>query len=151
MAASRVFSSSVRPPATRRAAWLREGWHFAASQASAALASAVDVVVMEGLILFGAAYGWAILAGHVAGGVSDFATKRTLIFRTGGERPWPQALRYLLAWTGSLLFNLALAHLLVGQLGLAPGVGVLAAAGLVGVAWNYPLHRLYVFRAGDAR
>jgi putative flippase GtrA len=151
VAASRGVTSSVRPPAPERAAWLGEGWHFAASQASGVLASTVDVVVMEGLILLGTAYGWAILAGHLAGGASDFATKRHLVFRTRGQRPWPQALRYRFAWVGSLLFNLALARLLVGSFGLGAGVGVLAAAVLVGVAWNYPMHRLYVFGARDAR
>ena len=146
-----MAASQVAPGATRRGRWLREGWRFAAAQGSAAVASAVDVVVMEGLILFGIAYGWAILAGHLAGGLSDFATKRHLVFRTRHQRARPQALRYLTAWAASLLLNLGLARLLVGQLGLGAGLGALAAAVLVGVAWNYPVHRLYVFRPGDAR
>jgi len=144
-------SQVVRPPASRRAAWLREGWRFGASQASAAVASALDVVVMVGLLLLGLGYGWAILAGHLAGGISDFATKRRLVFRTQKQRPAPQALRYLIAWATSLVLNLALARLLVGHGGVSAGVGALAAAVLVGVAWNYPVHRLYVFRRGDAR
>jgi putative flippase GtrA len=129
-----------------RSARLRELWHFVASQASASVASAIDVVVMEGLIVFGAPYGWAILAGHVAGGVSDFTAKRRLIFRTTGHGLFRQAGRYLLAWGTSLLLNLGLAHLLVERMGLHPGVGVLAAAVVIGLAWNYPVHRLYVFR-----
>jgi putative flippase GtrA len=139
-------TSDVSSAPGRRSARLRELWRFAASQASASVASAIDVVVMEGLILLGARYGWAILAGHVAGGVSDFSAKRHLIFRTGGQRLLGQAGRYLFAWVTSLVLNLVLARLLVEGAGLAPGVGVLVAAVAVGLAWNYPVHRLYVFR-----
>jgi putative flippase GtrA len=110
------------------------------------VASALDVLVMEGLILLGVPYGWAILAGHIAGGVSDFSAKRHLIFRTEHQRLLNQAGRYLLAWGTSLLLNLGLARLLVGGLGLRASVGVLVAAVVVGLAWNYPMHRLYVFR-----
>lgn len=140
------MSDPVRNAAGRRSARLREVWNFVASQASASLASAVDVLVMEGLILIGTPYGWAILAGHVAGGVSDFTTKRRLIFRTGNQRLLHQAGRYLLAWGTSLLLNLGLARLLVEGLGLRAEVGVLVAAVIIGLAWNYPMHRLYVFR-----
>jgi putative flippase GtrA len=139
-------SDSVRNAAGRRSARLREVWHFVASQASASVASAVDVLVMEGLILLGTAYGWAILAGHVAGGVSDFTTKRQLIFRTGDQRLLHQAGRYLLAWATSLFLNLGLARLLVEGLRLRAGLGVLIAAVIIGLVWNYPMHRLYVFR-----
>jgi putative flippase GtrA len=139
-------SAPVRNAAGRRSARLREVWAFIASQASASVASALDVLVMEGLILLTVPYGWAILAGHVAGGVSDFSAKRHLIFRTENQRLLNQAGRYLLAWGTSLLLNLGLARLLVEGLGLRPSVGVLVAAVAVGLAWNYPMHRLYVFR-----
>jgi putative flippase GtrA len=139
-------SDSARNAPGRRSARLRELWHFIASQASASVASAVDVLVMEGLIFLGTPYGWAIFAGHLAGGVSDFTAKRHLIFRTGKERLLHQAGRYLLAWGTSLLLNLGLARLLVEGLGLHAGVGVLGAAVVIGLAWNYPMHRLYVFR-----
>ena len=108
------------------------------------------MVVMEGLIVLGVPYGWAILAGHVAGGLSDFGAKRHLIFRTRHRRPFPQALRYCFAWATSLLLNLGLTKLLVERFGLAAAAGALAAAVSVGLAWNYPLHRLYVFRPSRA-
>jgi putative flippase GtrA len=139
-------SPSVSNADGHRSARLREVWNFVASQASASVASALDVLVMEGLILLGTPYGWAILAGHVAGGVSDFTAKRNLIFRTGRQRLLVQASRYLLTWGSSLLLNLGLARLLVGTLGLRAELGVLVAAVAVGLAWNYPMHRLYVFR-----
>jgi putative flippase GtrA len=136
----------VGSAAGRRSARLRELWHFLASQLSASVASAVDVVVMEGLIFLGCPYGWAILAGHLAGGASDFSAKRHLIFRTGRERLTSQAARYGLTWVTSLGLNLLLARLLVEGLHLAAPLGVLVAAVAVGLAWNYPMHRLYVFR-----
>lgn len=140
------MSTSVGNAAGHRSARLREVWNFVASQASASVASAIDVLVMEGLIFLGTRYGWAILAGHLAGGVSDFTAKRHLIFRTGSERLLHQAGRYLLAWATSLLLNLGLARLLVEGAGLGAWMGVLVAAVAVGLAWNYPMHRLYVFR-----
>jgi putative flippase GtrA len=141
-----VVSDRVPSAAGANSARLREVWHFVASQASASVASAVDVVVMEGLIFLGAPYGWAIFAGHVAGGVSDFSAKRHLIFGTGGQRLLSQAARYLVAWVTSLLLNLGLARVLVEGLHLSSAVGVLVAAVAIGLAWNYPMHRLYVFR-----
>lgn len=140
------MASEVGSAAGRRSARLRELWHFLASQASASVASAVDVVVMETLIFVGCPYGWAILAGHVAGGASDFSAKRHLIFRTGAERLLAQAARYGLTWVTSLVLNLLLARLLVEGLGVAAALGVLVVAVVVGLAWNYPMHRLYVFR-----
>jgi len=139
-------SDSLPHVAGSRSARLREVWHFLASQVSASVASAVDVVVMEGLIFVGSPYGWAIFAGHVAGGVSDFTAKRHLIFRTGSQRLLFQAGRYLVAWVTSLLLNLLLARLLVEGLHMSAWAGVLLAAVVVGLAWNYPMHRLYVFR-----
>jgi len=139
-------ASEVSSAGGRRSARLQELWHFLASQVSASVASAVDVVVMEGLIFLGCPYGWAILAGHLAGGASDFSAKRHLIFRTGQERLTSQAARYGLTWVTSLGLNLLLARLLVEVLHLAPPLGVLVAAVAVGLAWNYPMHRLYVFR-----
>ena len=47
-------------------------------------------------------------------------------------------------------WNLLAAWALVGGLGLAPLPGVVAASLLVGAAWNYPLHRLWVFPARRA-
>lgn len=140
------MASEVGSAAGRRSARLRELWHFLASQASASVASAVDVLVMEGIIFLGGPYGWAILAGHLAGGASDFSAKRHLIFRTANHSLHGQAARYALTWVTSLLLNLLLARLLVEGLGLSAALGVLVAAVAVGLAWNYPMHRLYVFR-----
>ena len=106
---------------------------------------------MEGLILLGLGYGWAILAGHLAGGLSDFLAKRHFVFRTASRPALRQGLRYLAAWAASLLFNLGLAHVLVSDLGLGAAAGTLAAAVAVGVAWNYPVHRLFVFHPGGVR
>jgi len=140
------MSAEMGSAAGRGSARLRELWHFLASQVSASVASVVDVVLMEGLILVGCPYGWAILAGHLAGGATDFSAKRHLIFRTGAEHLLRQAARYAVAWVTSLGLNLLAARLLVEGAGLAAPVGVLAAAVVVGLAWNYPMHRLYVFR-----
>ena len=55
-------------------------------------------------------------------------------------------MRYLWVSAVSLAVNLPVAYGLVDGLGIPAVPGVIAASILVGVAWNYPLHRWYVFR-----
>jgi putative flippase GtrA len=57
-----------------------------------------------------------------------------------------EGLRYLAASGASLGWNLGAAWALVGGLGAPPVPGVIAASVLVGLAWNYPVHRWWVFR-----
>ncbi len=61
-----------------------------------------------------------------------------------------EAIRYLMVSGTSLLWNLAAAWGLVDCLRLPPIPGVILASVAVGVAWNYPLHRLWVFRGAGA-
>jgi putative flippase GtrA len=49
------------------------------------------------------------------------------------------------------LLNLAVAWAFVDGLGVAAVPGVIAASVVVGLAWNYPVHRFYVFRDAAER
>ena len=57
-----------------------------------------------------------------------------------------EGLRYLLVSGASLGWNLLVSYLFVDGLGLPAVPGVIAASVVVGFVWNYPLHRLFVFR-----
>jgi putative flippase GtrA len=61
-----------------------------------------------------------------------------------------EALRYAGVSAASAGLNCVLAYLLVDRL-YAPKVpGAIAASVVIGLVWNYPLHRFYVFRAEGA-
>jgi putative flippase GtrA len=120
---------------------------FVRANVAAAIASGLEWLLVTGLVLAGVHYLAAAAAGAVTGAVTDFSLKRHWAFdrarRAGVGR---EGLRYLAVSAGSLALNLLAAYAIVDGLGVAPVPGVIAASVLVGFAWNYPLHRLYVFR-----
>jgi putative flippase GtrA len=120
---------------------------FLRANASSAAATALDWALVAGLLGAGAHYLAAAAAGAVAGAVADFSLKRHWAFDRGAKGSLlGEGLRYLAVSASSLLANLAACWALVGKLGLPPLPGVIAASLLVGLAWNYPLHRWFVFR-----
>jgi putative flippase GtrA len=124
-----------------------EAGRFVRANLSSAIASGLEYVLVTGLVLAGVHYLLAATAGAITGAVTDFSLKRHWAFtRQAKGAVHHEGLRYLVASAGSLALNLAVAYLLVDRLGVAPVPGVIAASLLVGVAWNYPLHRWYVFR-----
>ncbi len=65
----------------------------------------------------------------------------------GGHAPVDrQMVRYAVTSLLSLGLNEAAANILVERVGMHPAPGALAAALLVGLLWNYPMHRFFVFR-----
>ncbi len=128
-----------------------EVWRFVRANLASAIASGLEWLLVTGLVLAGVHYLFAAAAGAVTGAAADFMLKRHWAFdrarRAGVGR---EGLRYLVVSAASLALNLPVAWLLVDGLGVPAVPGVIAASVVVGVAWNYPLHRLYVFRAAPA-
>ncbi len=123
-----------------------EALHFLRANLASGAATAVDWSVVTGLIWAGAHYLGAAASGAVAGAVTDFSLKRHWAFGREAKGPaHAEGLRYLAVAAASLGWNLAGSWLLVSVLGLPPVAGVIAASVAVGFAWNYPLHRLWVF------
>ena len=90
-------------------------------------------------------------AGAVTGAIVDFSLKRHWAFdRAHRAGVGQEGVRYLWVSAVSLALNLPVAYVLVDGLGVPAVPGVIAASILVGVAWNYPLHRWYVFRGAPA-
>lgn len=132
----------------RREGLAAEVGRFLRANAASGAATGLDWALVTALVWAGVHYLVAAAAGALAGAVTDFLLKRHWAFsRAAMGSTWREAARYLLVSASSLLWNLAAAWLLVDGLGLRPVPGVIAASILVGVAWNYPLHRLYVFRS----
>ncbi len=120
---------------------------FVRANLSSTLASGVEYALVTGLVILRVHYLWAATAGAVSGAVTDFSLKRHWAFQR--ERKGAlhrEGLRYLLVSAVSLLLNLGLSYLLVDGLHIHPVPGVIGASIVVGFAWNYPLHRYYVFK-----
>ncbi|GEJ59204.1 GtrA family protein [Anaeromyxobacter diazotrophicus] len=125
---------------------------FVRANLSSTLASGAEYVLVTGLVLAGLHYLYAASAGAVLGALVDFTLKRHWAFdRAAKGAVHHEGLRYLLVSATSLGLNLALAYALVDGLHLPAVPGVIAASLVVGFAWNYPLHRLYVFRTAHRR
>ncbi len=120
---------------------------FVRANLSSTAATALDWALVTVLTWAGVYYLVSAAVGAVAGAVTDFLVKRHWAF----DRPAKGAVhaeggRYLAVSATSLVWNLAVAYALVDGVGIPAVPGVIAASIVVGVAWNYPLHRLYVFR-----
>lgn len=130
-----------------------EAARFARANLSSGIASGTEWLLVTGLVVAGVHYLFAAAAGAATGAAIDFSLKRHWAFdRARREGVGREGARYLWVSAVSLALNLPASYAMVDGLGLPAVPGVIAASLLVGVAWNYPLHRWYVFRgAGRPR
>ncbi len=119
---------------------------FFKGQLSSSVATAVDWGLMTGLILGGIHYLYAVVSGALAGAITDFSVKKWWVFEAHRERMDGQAARYTLVAAISAGLNCLVAYGLVDGLRIHKNIGVIVASTVIGFAWNYPMHRLYVFR-----
>lgn len=84
--------------------------------------------------------------GAFAGALLDFTLKRHWAFdRTHKRAVTVESGRYLLVSATSLAWTTLLCMLFVEVGHMHVGTAVIASSIAVGVSWNYPLHRLFVF------
>ncbi len=135
----------------RRGTWSGLGaeiGRFLRANASSGVATALDWALVTALVWAGAHYLVAAACGAAGGAVTDFALKRWWAFdRAARGTVAAEGSRYLLVSGASLGANLLLSWGLVGGLGAPPVPGVIGASIAVGVLWNYPLQRWFVFPA----
>lgn len=135
----------MSPPARR--GLVAEIGRFVRANLSSTLASGAEYVLVTALVVVHVHYLYAATAGAVTGAIVDFWLKRHWAFdRAAKGAVHHEGLRYLAVSATSLGLNLALAYALVDGLRVPAVPGVIGASIVVGFAWNYPLHRLYVFR-----
>jgi putative flippase GtrA len=124
---------------------------FVRANLSSTVATAIEWVLVTGLVILRMHYLAAAALGAASGAVTDFSLKRHWAFdRMAKGGLHHEGVRYLLVSGGSLVWNLACAYLLVERFGSPKVPGVIAASVVVGFLWNYPLHRHYVFRPAQA-
>ena len=121
---------------------------FARSQVAALAASVVD---FGGLFLFTEIFHfWYVLSaaiGACLGAFTNFMLGRHWSFEVGHEPVQGQAFRYALVSAGSLALNVSGVWAVTELCHLPYGVSKLISAFLVGLVYNYPLHRFFVFPA----
>lgn len=145
----------------KAADWHRSAWMFIKAQLSAQFASFVDFVVTILLAkLFGLFYLYATFLGSVAGGFVNCAINYRWVFHSAECKKTHVALKYIVVWGGSILFNtwgtFFLTEWLTGMtwvnglLGYyVDNVFILAKiiiAVLVAFFWNYHMQRVFVYR-----
>lgn len=121
---------------------------FSRSQVSSFLATLADYgTLFLATELFHVWYVSATALGAFLGAVINFLINRHWSFNAASGRIGLQAQRYFLVSAGSLLLNTGGVFLMTdyGHLHYAASVGVVSL--LVGLLFNYPLHKKYVYRA----
>jgi putative flippase GtrA len=113
----------------------------------AILATGVDFIVYYGLTeVFSVHYTIANIFGPICGGITGFLLGRYWAFASTEAKAISQAPRYLLVMGASMLLNYGGLALLVELLNVPHQIGKVLIAILVGVAFNFPLHRKFVFK-----
>ena len=124
---------------------------FSRSQVAAGVATAVDYVVLFGLVeLFHVWYVIATAGGAFAGAVANFLLNRYWSFQAS-EGPWEeQAWRYTVVSGASLFLNAAGVYAVTELFSIHYAFSVLGVSVFIGVFFNYPLHHRYVYRPNSA-
>jgi putative flippase GtrA len=129
-----------------RSAGLEIG-RFLKGQVSSGVATALDWGLMTILILVGVYYVIAAVIGAVVGAITDFSVKKWWVFDAAKrDSVESQAARYALVSGIGAALNAGLSYAAVDGLRIHKNIGVIIASTVVGFGWNYPMHRLYVFR-----
>jgi putative flippase GtrA len=122
---------------------------LARHQTGAVVASAVDFLMMIAWVEVG--LGTSVSGagvGAASGAFTSFMLGRRWIFRVGHRSAIRQAIRYALVAAGSLGLNSLGQYLALRMIGLPYVMCRVIVAAMVGVCWNFPLHRRFVFAGG---
>ena len=115
-------------------------------QLCALLATGLDYCVMIACVsLFGLSPVTGTVLGALLGAVTNFMLGRRWVFDARDGDVGGQALRYAMVSTVSLACNASAEWLLV-RAGLQYIGARLLASITIGVGWNFPMHRHFVFR-----
>jgi len=139
------------PPPRPQGADPLNGWVGRAWVASV-IATLVDYGTFTVLVELAGVYtGTSRALGALLGAITNFTVNKLWTFRTQGDSVWHEVPRYAAISLTSLLLNTLGVVLLTDGLRWNPLVAAALVGVLVGVGWNLPLHRYFVFRHGAHR
>jgi putative flippase GtrA len=116
-------------------------------QLSSLVATAVDYAIMIVCVsVAGMTPVMGTVVGALCGAVTSFTLGRRWVFDARRGELRGQALRYAMVSTVSLCCNAGGEWVLV-RIGLQYVVARVVASTVVGLGWNFPMHRHFVFRA----
>ena len=122
---------------------------LARHQLGAFAATALDFATMIACVHAGLGAVVATAIGATCGAVTNFTLARHWIFPAGASgRVHRQAVRYALVSLASLGLNTLGEYLLVDVVRLHYLFARVLVSGLVGIGWNYTMHRAWVFAEG---
>ncbi len=120
-------------------------------QLSSLVATGVDYVIMIALVsLCGLSPVWGTVLGALGGAVTSFTLGRRWVFDAQRGELGGQALRYAMVSAVSLCCNAGGEWLLL-RVGLNYIVARVVMSAIVGIGWNFPMHRHFVFRADGGK
>ena len=118
------------------------------SQFSSVAATVLDFGVLVFLVeVLHIWYVAATAVGAFSGAILNFTMGRTWSFVATHEKISNQAIRYTLVSGMSLALNTAGVFLITDKLGVSYGLSKAITAGIVGIFFNFPLHRGFVFKS----
>lgn len=132
---------------TRRlsAPYVSEWLRFFKAQLSTIAATLAEWACVWLLSAGGVYYVLAAIGGAGLGAALDFSIKKWWVFGTARRFAAAEGLRYaVVSGASALLFGGAV-YLFVDAFHQRVPVAVVAGSVLVGIFWNYPLHRFFVF------
>jgi putative flippase GtrA len=120
---------------------------FLKSQAASLAATVVDFSVLFVLTEhFHIFYVISVALGAFFGALTNFTLGRFWSFQATKAKPGPQFTRYAIVSGGSLLLNVVLVYGFTETFGIHYGFSKVVVALLVGIFFNYPLQRYFVFK-----
>lgn len=120
---------------------------FTKSQTAAMVATAADWGILFALVeFFHVWYVLSVAIGAAVGAITNFVMNRHWSFEAT-HRHWKgQAVRYSIASGLSVLLNTGGVYALTEWYQVHYSISVFAVSIVVGIVFNYPLHRYFVFR-----
>jgi len=111
------------------------------------VATSVDFVVLIGLTEM--AHLWYLFsasAGALSGGITGFIFERSWVFKRKEVKLTTQSTKYLLIWVISIVLNTGGLYLMTELSGYQYIISKIIVSVLVGVGFNYLMHKYYIFK-----
>jgi putative flippase GtrA len=125
--------------------WGEEAARFLKAQFSTGVATGLDWGLLTLLLMIHVHYIIAAALGAAVGAVIDFSLKKWWAFDAQGGLLHAQGIRYAFVSALSAGLNCLVAYILVEGLTMSALPALILASVVIGLGWNYPMHRLYVF------